>query len=790
MKLKYVCIAGGCLLCMAYVTAVWSTASAAPPPAAGAPKSGPATGAKPVAAAPSKPIAPAAKPAAPPATATSKSAAPKLEVDPLDWPNWRGPEQNGISRETGLIDTWDFAGDGENVLWKNPEAAGISTPIVMRGKLYTIVRNHPNTTREGEKVLCLDAVTGKKLWESPFNVYLSDVPAERVGWSCCVGDPSTGRIYAMGVCGYFQCLDGDTGETIWKRSLNEEFGLLSTYGGRTNVPVIAGDNVIISAVIIGWGEMARPAHRFLAFDKATGELMWFNGTKPLPEDTTYSTPSVGVLKGQPALVFGSGDGGVHAFQPRTGKSIWSFQLSRRGINVSPTISDYNVYIAHSEENTDNTTMGAIVRIDGSLSGDVTKTGEVWRASGMDGKSSPLLIDGRLYAVDDGAKLYIVDANTGKEVCKPIKLIGTIMRGSPLYADGKLYLCTTSAWHVLTPNEKGAKITHKLRLSAEDEVSGSPIVSHGRIYLPTGENLYCLGKADTKPQATARPDLPDETPASPQDEPALVQVTPYEVLLKPSAKQQYTVRLYNARGQFLRTSSATFSLQGPGEIDSSGIYTAASGAAHTATYVQAKVGDLVGTARIRVVPPLPWKFDFSDGEVPITWVGARYRHIVRDIDGNKAMVKITTIPKGTRSQALMGPTDLHDYTIQADVRGAMTNNKQPDMGVIAQRYTLDLMGASQQLQIRSWTPQLDKRFAVSVPIKWKSDTWYTIKFRAAVEGGKAVLRGKVWPRDEQEPAAWTVEGTDEVGNLVGSPGLWGNANDSEITIDNILVTPNS
>ncbi len=69
-----------------------------------------------------------------------------------------------------------------------------------------------------------------------------------------------------------------------------------------------------------------------------------------------------------------------------------------------------------------------------------------------------------------------------------------------------------------------------------------------------------------------------------------------------------------------------------------------------------------------MPPLPWKFDFSDGQVPATWIGARYRHQIRDVDGNKVMVKVTTIPKGTRSQSWMGPTDLHDYTIQADVLG--------------------------------------------------------------------------------------------------------------------------
>ena len=94
----------------------------------------------------------------------------------------------------------------------------------MHGKLYTLARSEPGTPKEGEKVICADAATGKLLWENKFNVYLSDVPNTRVGWSCCVGDPTTGRVYALGVCGYFQCLDGETGKTLWSHSLSEEYG--------------------------------------------------------------------------------------------------------------------------------------------------------------------------------------------------------------------------------------------------------------------------------------------------------------------------------------------------------------------------------------------------------------------------------------------------------------------------------------------------------------------------------------------------------------------------------------
>ena len=212
-----------------------------------------------------------------------------------------------MSTEKGLVDHWDpKGGPGSNVLWKSEELAGRSSPIVLRGKLYTIVRDKPGTADEGEKVVCADAATGKVIWEHRFNVSLTEVPPERVGWSNVVGDPETGRIYAQGVSGYFCCLDGETGKVIWDRDLAEEFGTISTFGGRTNTPVVFEDTVLISAVLVDWGDsekwsgFARPAHRFMAFDKATGELRWINGTSISPYDTNYGTPTLGGLGGQQA----------------------------------------------------------------------------------------------------------------------------------------------------------------------------------------------------------------------------------------------------------------------------------------------------------------------------------------------------------------------------------------------------------------------------------------------------------------------------------------------------------
>jgi outer membrane protein assembly factor BamB len=753
-----------------------------------------------------------------------------------DWPDWRGPQQDRHYAGPPLVTSFD-AGQGTNVLWKSDEAGGISTPVIMGGRLFTLVRHKPGTQEEAEKVLCLDAATGKKLWENVFNVYLSDVPAERVGWSAVVADPASNTVFAHGVCGVFTAIDAATGATKWQRSLHEEFGFLSTYGGRTNIPVVFEDLVIASAVVTGWGDTARPAHRFLGMDKATGEVRWMNGTKELPEDTTYSTPSLADFGGSAALVFGSSDGSVWNFQPRTGQAVWNFKLSRRGINTAPLVAGDTVYVSQSEENLDNTSMGSATAFKATGAGDITATNAIWQKKGvMDGRSMPVVLGDRVYFVDDGAKVYAFDRQTGAPVGRPQKLLGTIVRGSPLVADGRLYMCSTSGWHVLEPTNDGLKFVSRMRLDEEDEVTASPIASRGLLYLTTNARLYCLGDkaAATSSSASVGPTVPHKVSAAtqaPAGAPAWVQVVPAEAQIAAGESLSLKIRLFDAAGRFVKESPATFTATA-GVVASDGTYTAPAGQ-HAAAIVTAKVGALEGRARIRSMPPLPWSFDFDEtplaadpktgvvkGEPPLPWIGMRYRHVVREVEGSKCLVKITTIPKGTRSQGWIGPIALHDYVVRADFRAqetgvekpgspasgaptspgsdadaftkafgtaaALEKARMPDMGLVAQRYTLDLMGAAQQLQIRSWPPQVATYFSKTIPFSWEAGRWYTMKFEARTRDGAAVLRGKVWPRGEPEPEAWTIEATHGAGNLQGSPGFFGNSKDSEISIDNVRV----
>ena len=163
------------------------------------------------------------------------------------WPHWRGPDQNGNSPEQGLPSDWSQ--EGKNLMWK-AEAGCRSTPLILNDRVYMI-----NRVRDGERmqerVMALDLDTGEAVWEHRFNVFLTDIVFHRLGWANLAGDPETGYIYAHGVQGLMFCFDKD-GEIIWSRSLTEELGRISGYGGRTYSPIIEGDMVIISSLTSGW----------------------------------------------------------------------------------------------------------------------------------------------------------------------------------------------------------------------------------------------------------------------------------------------------------------------------------------------------------------------------------------------------------------------------------------------------------------------------------------------------------------------------------------------------------
>ena len=130
------------------------------------------------------------------------------------------------------------------------------------------------------------------------------------------------------------------------------------------------------------------------------------------------------------------------------------------------------------------------------------------------------------------------------------------------------------------------------------------------------------------------------------------------------------------------------------------------------------------------------------------------------DGNKVLAKVNDkfSPLISRGNAYITLPDAKDYTIECDVQGTRRSASDlPDIGVVANRYTLILGGNVQKLRLVSWDalPRIDK----TVQFNWKPGVWYRLKLTTDIANGKGVIRGKAWPRDEKEPAEWTVEVSD-------------------------------
>ncbi|HEX8145456.1 MAG TPA: PQQ-binding-like beta-propeller repeat protein [Pyrinomonadaceae bacterium] len=708
-----------------------------------------------------------------------------------DWTDWRGPARDGVSQESNLPAKWSPAGD--NLLWK-AAFGGRSAPIVMGDRVYLQDAVGKGETLQ-ERIVCLNADTGKLLWEHRFNVYLSDVPPHRVGWASPVGDPASQNVYVLGVGGTLLSLSKD-GRTLWERSLGEDFGLLTTHGGRTVSPIVEGELVIVSGVTFGWGDQSRGAHRFMAFDKKTGESVWVSSPNIRPYDTTYAPPIVADVNGTCLLIQGGSDGHVHALKPQTGELVWKYEFSKRGINTGVVLKGTTAILTHSEENLESSEMGMIAAVDAAARGTIGKEQIRWSVKGWQGGFSSPVIDGdRLYQVDNGANLAAFDVATGKQLW--LQNLGTIQKASPVLADGKLYVGTENGkFFILRPSASGCEILDEDQLGTAGQpeaIIGSVAVSNGRIFLVSDGALYCIGKKSHTGSAVAAASHNSEMNAPAGAAVAHVQVVPTELILKPGESVQFRVRLFDDRGRFIREEpGAAWSLEGlRGEV-AKGRFTASADAGAQAGLLKATVGQTSGAARVRVIPPLPWNENFDSlavgNAIPAHWANATGKYAVREMDGTKVLVKTTEGSSlMTRARSFMGPSDWANYTVEVDVRATEKRRQMGDAGVIAQRYALVLFGNAQKLEIAPWQPETAR--TASVPFTWKADTWYRLKLQVEnLADGTVRARGKAWPAGEAEPAAWTIEHVDRIPNRQGSPGIFASAL-AEIFFDNLKVYSN-
>jgi outer membrane protein assembly factor BamB len=709
-----------------------------------------------------------------------------------DWPEQRGPNRDGISQEKNLPDKWSLA--GENLLWRVPYG-GRSAPVIMGNHLY--VQNPSGRgADEQERVMCLDPDTGKVIWEYKFNVFQSDAPAHRVGWASPAVDPETGNVYAFGVGATVLALSKD-GKKLWDRSVGEEFGAFTTHGGRTMSPLIDGDLVIVSSPISNWGTMSNRAHRFIAMNKKTGEIVWVSNPGGRPYDTAYGAPLIATIGGQRLLICGIGDGGVYAIKPQTGEKVWGIVIAKRGINTGVAVMGNTVIISHGDENLDSNEMGMVAAIDGSQKGEI-KTFK-WKFEGfLGGFSSPIVDGDRVYQIENGSRMVAFDVVTGKQLWK--QQLGTVQKAPPVLADGKIYVGTESGkFFILKPHQDRAEILSDVEMpiskysccSSEgtpEQLLGGAAVSHGRIFFASSDAVYAIGPK----QAVALKGFAVDEPVEKGEGAATyLQVEPTELVLKPGQTVKLHAQLFDDKGRFLREdAAAAWSLTGLKGTVTGGSYTVSNDPTQEGSIV-ATSGALKGEARARVIHPLPWTETFDEipeGKVPAGWVNATAgKFSVVMLDGQKVLQKAPDETLFSRIRMFIGPTDWSNYTFEGDVRVNMKRRQMGDIGLTAQRYTLALYGNEQKLKIEPWEPEVQR--TVAVPFEWKPDAWYTLKLRVEnMPDGKVRVRGKAWARGEAEPAAWMIEKIDPIGNKEGAPGIFAAA-PFGLYLDNLKLTAN-
>jgi len=395
-----------------------------------------------------------------------------------NWPQWRGPDLNGVSHEKNLPVKWTRE---ENIAWKlaMPSRSG-ATPVIWGDRIFLNVAD-----KDDIFLWCVDRMRGAVIWKKYVTSGNYKINKQNMSSPSPVTDGA--HVYIMTGNGILKAFDFE-GNEGWTRDIQKDYGKFGLNWGYASSPLLFEDGLYVEVL---HGMKTRDPSYLLRIDKKTGKTVWRveRPTEAVRESPdAYTTPALVRYDGTTEIVVSGGDC-VTGHDPATGKELWrgnGFNPQKDGayrVIASPVVFDDVVYTP--------TRIRPLQAFRAGGRGDVTETRRLWAFPNGPDVPTPVTDGTYFYVVNDRGIVWCLDAKTGKEIWGPQRIQHGIYSASPVLADGKIYI--TSEDGVTTVFRAGPQFELLAENNLDEYTLSSIAISGGQIFLRTEQALYCIGK---------------------------------------------------------------------------------------------------------------------------------------------------------------------------------------------------------------------------------------------------------------------------------------------------------
>jgi outer membrane protein assembly factor BamB len=394
-----------------------------------------------------------------------------------DWPRWRGPRGDAISRETGIVS--EFPADGPAQLWSADVGVGYSSPVAQNGRVYLFTLNDRK-----EVLTAFDAHSGKILWsdESANGMWAGSYPGTRA-------TPAIDRdaIYTYGGAGELLCRDLETGSPRWRLNVLKTTGSRNLGWGTASSPLVVGESVIVQS--------GKDGSVAVAVRKADGSVLWKSEARGVGG---YAHPILADVAGKRQLILFAGEA-VLGVDPANGKTLWSepWQTSY-DVNASTPIYRDGYLLVSSEYG-----HGSLM-----LRLDAAGAKKLWESKDVQSKFPNMVLDGNALYANSAGTLKCLSWPDGKVLweARDTKLrLGT---GGSLVRVGErlVMMSERGKLSISRASPGGVELLAQAQVLDGREVWSSPLIYGGRLYAKGDTEFVCIdltGKLTPTTQAVAQ-----------------------------------------------------------------------------------------------------------------------------------------------------------------------------------------------------------------------------------------------------------------------------------------------